>query len=132
SKESAYRTASVSGEGAQFRGLKISRLEAEMENVEIVPAGKPPLDRPWDDVRFLKMRTLRIKSLEVPSDSLRRFLEGRIPGLQISELSVSGRFWFKGKYRFIPVEGELSVRVEEARRRLVMEFKRAKIGPVHV
>lgn len=122
-----YPLARVQAAEGTLRGLKLLGPSVELEDALVVPAGDIKRSE-WDEVRFLKLKTLRVKKLAVDAKDLRTFLEGRIKGLAISKLELDRTIRLEGAYGRFPVVAEASVELKERPRRLVVTLLEARFG----
>jgi len=125
--DSSYDRSTATVGKANLRGLEISKLSIDMDGLELIPAGPTPKEKPWEDVRLLKLRTLHVRSVEIAADSLKKFLEARAAGLKLESLKLDGNVVAKGEFRGVPVEAALSMRTETTPHRLVFRLDRARI-----
>jgi hypothetical protein len=123
-----YPHAVVTAREAELRGLRLTRLAADLDDLLAVPVELPPGDE-WDDIRFLKLKTLRVRSLDVSEDALRSFLEARVKGLKLQAVTIDGTLKAAGSLRGFPLSVELSVELQQAPRALKLRIVSLRLGP---
>ncbi|MEK7858810.1 MAG: hypothetical protein AAB320_06665 [Elusimicrobiota bacterium] len=124
-QRSVYRWAKASAGVAKLRGITMSNLEVEMEDVLFVPVTSK--EGAWEDVRFLRLGRLRVKSLEVSGGSLRAFLESRVPHLRVDVLELEKTLKIRGTYRNMGVSAEAEMALEP--KALRIDLVAARLGP---
>jgi hypothetical protein len=118
----AYPLAKFSARELDVRGVRILHAAMEAEGLFFVSAAPVGADE-WDEVRLLKMKTLRVKSLSVSADALRAVLVERVKNLRLESLTLEGTVKASGAFRNIPISLELSVTLKnDAPRALLLRF----------
>lgn len=125
---SAYPDVSVAASEIELRKLKVKNVRLGMEDLLLVPSGSNADFDPWEDVRFLKMKKLKIKSLEITADDLRNFIEARVKGLRVSRLELDKTVRVGGSVRNIAFSAEASIALEQRPSRLVVTLTDIRIG----
>jgi hypothetical protein len=123
-----YPLAKVSARELDVRGLRVAGAAIEAEDVFFVSAAPPGGDE-WEEVRLLKLKTLRVRSLSMTAEALRGFLAERVKELKLDALRLDGTIKASGTFRNIPVAVELSVEHKtEAPRALLFRFVSLKLA----
>lgn len=126
---SAYKTAKVAAARVTVRGLVIRGLEAELEDVGLVPVYSGERSDEWVDARILKLGRLRLNSVELGAAELRAFLEARVKGLKVSSLTLDqGAVKAEGTWKGYKVSAEAALTLVDAPRRLKIDVRSAKFG----
>lgn len=122
-----YPQAVVSAGEVMLRGLRVEHPSLELDGVSLVPASKPPASE-WDDVRLLKMRRLRVRSMAIEGSDLKDFLEQRVRGLKIQSLVIDGTIKLDALYGSLAVSAELRPQLQANPPALVLRLVDAKAG----
>lgn len=125
---SAYPAVSVAASEIELRKLRVKNVRLGLEDLLLVPAGGSADSDPWEDVRFLKMRKLKVKALEISAEDLKRFLEDRVKGLRVGELKLDKTVQIKGTVRNIAFSAEASLELLSSPNRLVVTLTDIRIG----
>jgi hypothetical protein len=127
----AFRWAKASAASARWGGLRLAGLQAEAEDLLFEPVYELPSfprANTWGDVRFLKLGKLRIKTLRTDRESVRAFLESRLPGLRISGLELDRTAKLRGQLDGIRFAVEAAARLEASPPALRVEIVNAQLG----
>lgn len=119
---SAWKTTQVKAAKADIRGLVIGDIAAELEGFSftgLYEGGRGDYD--WNDLRLLRLTRVKVKSLSIAEEDLRKFLEKRVPGLTVTALkldkTLTASGTFRGKSFFVEAVPEL----DAAARRLKVD-----------
>lgn len=126
-----YPLAKIGAREAEVRGLRMTRLAVELEGLLAIPAvdmGDTSPDE-FDEIRFLKLRTLRVVSVDLTVDAVRSFLEARIKGLHIDSLELDGTLKLSGRLRSFGLSLELAPELQASPRALRLRLVSLKVGP---
>ncbi|MBI5625114.1 MAG: hypothetical protein HY924_15160 [Elusimicrobia bacterium] len=125
-----YGRIGITAKSVLLRDLSVTGLSAELEDVALVPlmSDLPAPQSFWDDVRFLKMHRLKIGSLAVGAEDLKRFLEKRVKGLSVKRLSLEDDVEIDATMKGIAVSARLSATLAESPRRLLLKVERFSLG----
>lgn len=127
-----YPRALVSARELELRGLRATGVRLELDGLLATSALPPPAD-PWEDVRLLKLKALRLRSLTITAADLRRFLEARVKGLRLDALSIDGAIAVSGRYRGMPVSAALTARLRGGSSgALALRLAALRLGPVRL
>jgi hypothetical protein len=126
-QRSVFRWAKVSAAEVRVGGLRLAGLQLELEDVAFQPLYEHGSNT-WGDARLLKLGKLRIKSLRADRESVRTFLEGRIPGLHLSALELDKTVKLRGQGESVHFAAEASVRLESSPPALRVEILNAQLG----
>ncbi|MBI5882403.1 MAG: glycosyltransferase family 39 protein [Elusimicrobia bacterium] len=123
-------TIGVTAQSVSIRDLAVSGLDAELADVMFVPlmTNMPASQSYWDDVRFLKMRRLKVRSLTVTAEDLKGFLEKRVNGLVIKSMALDKDISVDATVNGIAVQARVSVALLDSPRRLFLKVERAALG----
>ncbi len=121
-----YPLARVSASEATLRGLRVVRPDLEFEDALLVPAGDVKKSE-WDDIRFLRMKRLRVRGAVIEANDLRAFIEARAKGFIVSKLELDKTIRLDGAYKNASVSAEASVELRDAPRRLVVSVLAARV-----
>jgi hypothetical protein len=122
-----YPLAKVSVAEGQVRGLRVVNAAIEFEDVLLVPAGDVSKSE-WDEVRFLKLKTLRVKSASVLAADVRSFIESRVKGLTLEALDLDGTVKARGSFKGFPISAEASLEIKDNPKRLEIKIVDAQVG----
>lgn len=123
-----YPHAVVTARKAELRGLALTKLAVDLDDLLAVPVDLPPGDE-WNDIRFIKLKTLRLRSVDVSEDALRSFLEARVKGLKLEAVTIDGTLKASGSLRGFPLSVELSAELLQAPRALKLRIVSLRLGP---
>lgn len=124
-----YPRAEISARSIALRGLRAEHVDVEFDGLLAVPVLKPGEGDEWNEVRFLKLNTLRLRSLEISADALRQFLMDRVKGLTLDSLTLEGTVKASGSLRGLPVALELAPELQASPRALRLRVVSLKLGP---
>jgi len=118
SAQTEWTVTHLKADRAEVRDLVVRGLSADLDGFSFVglyEGGRG--DFGWDDLRLMRLRRVKVKSLSIDEADLKRFLEKRVPDLQVSALKLDGTLkasgsW-KGKSFFVEAKPEFD---SEARR----------------
>lgn len=125
---SQYERVGLSAQSAKYREVRLDRFAAELKNALAVPAQESFGGKLSEDVRFLKLGTLEIKSLGIEAEDLRQALQSRWKGWKIRKLELDHTVKFEAENRRLVFSGEAAVAVMEGPRRLVIRLTSATLG----
>ncbi len=131
-RRSVWRRATAEASEVNLRGLRLKDLRVEMKDVLFVPILRGGGQDDWVDVRFLRLGTLRIKSVQTDADALKSFLEERAKGLKISSLELDKTLKASGVFKNLSVAVELSAQLEQNPPGLRLGLRQARIGKTSV
>ena len=123
-----YPHAKISAREAEMRGLKLSKLAVELDGLLAISATDNVQDE-FDDVRFLKLKTLRVNSVDLPGEAVRAFLEARVKGLKIDSLELEGNLKLSGHLRGLGLAVELAPELQTSPRALKLRIISLRLGP---
>ena len=130
--KSVYKTIALEVGVLELRGLVLRGTSIELTNVGFIPVTKKDRDDDWADVRLLKLERLRINALDVGADELKAFLNSRVKGLQISEISLNKTVRIAGSYGGRPVVVESGLQLLESPRRLKIDLMSVNLAGISV
>ncbi|HVE13567.1 MAG TPA: glycosyltransferase family 39 protein, partial [Elusimicrobiota bacterium] len=116
---SVYPRARLEAASVSIDGLEIDHPSLELEDLGFVPVryeGKVAEASRKDsllDLRFIRLRRLRLLSGSVSEASLAAFLRDRVKGLEETRVTLEGTAAAKARIRGIPVQVELSAELPE-------------------
>ncbi|OGR94073.1 MAG: hypothetical protein A2V88_14460 [Elusimicrobia bacterium RBG_16_66_12] len=96
----AWKTTRVKAQLAEVRDLAVRGIEAELEGFSftgLYEGGRGDFE--WNDLRLMRLTRLKIKSLSIDEEDLRKFLEKRVPGLQVTALRLDATLKASGSFR---------------------------------
>lgn len=127
--QGVYSRVKVTAKSISLRGLVLTRAALELEGAALVPAGavRSANVSDWEDVRFLRLRRLTVRSAEVSAADLGRFLEERVKGLKIARLELDKTLRVEGSFGAFAAAGEVEIVRDEAKR-LKFTVKDARLG----
>jgi len=102
-------------------------LQVELEDLLFQPLYEHGSNT-WGDARVLKLGKLRIKSLRADRDSVRAFLEGKIPGLRISGVELDKTAKLRGRMGGLQFSSEVAARIEVLPPALCIEIVNVQLG----
>ncbi len=129
---SVFKKISISASEVQVRGVTVGPVEAELEDALFLhffetPPGEDA--KPYEDIRFLRMGRLRIKTLKADGDEVRKFLEQRVRSLKIERLEFEGqRIVFQGTLQNVALHLEIGLGFEDGGKRLAAKVERLGVG----
>ena len=115
----AWKAAVVKAAVAEIRGLAVRGIEAELEDFSFVgfyEGGRGDFD--WSDLRLMRLTRVKLKTLSIAEEDLRKFLEKRVPGLQVTALKLDGTLKASGSYKGKAFFIEAAPEFDPAARRL--------------
>jgi hypothetical protein len=115
---SSWKTAGMSVEEVNVRGLKIHGTAVELENFSLVTHYDTGAAYDWSELRAMRLDHLALRSLSIDAADLKVFLEKRVPGLKLSALTLEGTVKAAGTWNGHPVEAEAALELDRAGRRL--------------
>lgn len=122
-----FRWGKVSASEVRVGGLRLEGLQLEMEDLLFQPIFDYG-SKSWDDVRFLKLGKLRIKSLRTDRESVRAVLARMFPVLRISELELDAIVKLRGQLANIQLAAESAVSLESVPPALRVKLLYAQLG----
>ena len=134
-QRSVFRSAKASAAEFRVGALRLAGVRMEAEGLLFVPLyehGADTWGSLWGDLRFLKLDTLRIKSLRVSAESLRVVLEQRFKRLRISELELDKTVKLRGRLCGIQFSAEVAARLEASPPALRCDVIDARLGETPV
>jgi hypothetical protein len=113
-----------------IRDLDVTGLSAVLEGVAFVPlmTDLPTTQSAWDDVRFLKMRRLKLRTVAVSAEELKGFLEKRVKGIVVKNLTLDKDVELDATLNGIAVSLRASAALRDGPRRLVVKIERFSLG----
>ena len=126
-KRSAYRWAKVSASEIKLRGLRMTDALVEIDGFMVVPihSGDP---NNWEDLRFLKMDRLTVRSLRAEGADLRAFIESRAKGLRLTQFDLDKTLKVRGLVKGLTFSAELAAQVLTSPPGLRLDLRDARIG----
>lgn len=126
----AYPLARAQADAIELRGLQVERLAVELEDLALVPIKQPAVKKldEWDDVRFLRMKTLRIKSAFITAESLKKFLEDRVKGLKVEKIEMNHYVSIAAALNHISLSARASVELLASPKALRLRVEQARLG----
>ena len=132
---SAWTNARVSVGEVSVRGLKISNAAADLENFSLSMSswsanGVVMYD--LNEMRLMRLDRVTVRSLEVDAADLKTFLEKRIPGLKLDNLTLDGTVKASGTWNGRPVAAEAALELDQTAHRLKVSVLTASLLGVSV
>ncbi len=110
-KSASYPLADLRASSVRIRGLLLKNIHLQMKNLSLIPVFSKK--EKWDgEIRFLKMRELKVLSVNISSSALAGFLEARAPGLTINSISIDHELKIQAVWRKIPVSAEAAMNLQ--------------------
>ncbi|HAZ08865.1 MAG TPA: hypothetical protein DCZ01_10175 [Elusimicrobia bacterium] len=98
---SAWKTSSLKAERVDVRDLVVRGVAADLEGFSFSSLYEDVrgdlID--WNDVRLMRLTRLKVKRLSISEEDLRKFLEKRVPGLQIASLRLDATIKAEGSWQ---------------------------------
>ncbi|MBI4678330.1 MAG: hypothetical protein HY748_12185 [Elusimicrobia bacterium] len=125
-----FESVEVLAKEVSIRDLKVSGLDAVMEGVGFIPlaSNMPVAQSYWDDLRFLEMQRLKLKSLSVAAEDLKAFLEKRVKGLKVKSLGLEKDIVVDATIKGISVRLWLSAAMRDSPKSVVVSVERLDVG----
>jgi hypothetical protein len=125
--EGEYKTASVSAERLKIRGLQIEKVGLDLEGLSLVSAAEPG-EPEFDDVRFLKLRRLTLRSARISDSDLKYFLEARVKGLKVESIELEKTIKLSVQLAHLSLYAEVLPELKSDPQALVVTLLDARIG----
>ncbi len=131
-KKSAYETMTLNIGRLDIRGLILNGTNLDLTGVGFMPIARSEREGDWIDLRLLRLERLRINSLSVGAEELKRFLALRVKGLSIDELALDKTVRVVGRFKGKPVSAEAGVQLLDGPRRLKIDILSVRLGGLNV
>lgn len=125
---SQYEAMGVSATEAKYRDVALGHFAVEFKNVLAIPAQESAGGTLGEDLRFLKLGALKIKSLGINAEDLRQALQKGLRNWRLTRLELDKTVVFELQAQKIILSGEASVALLDAPRRLELSLIGAKMG----
>lgn len=123
-----YPLVKMTAASMELRSLKVSHPSIELVDAVVVPAGEGKKTAEWDEVRFLRLGTLKIDSAEISEPDLKAYLQERIKGLSIDKLTLDKTLAVSGRIGHFSFSLEAAVELLDGPRRLKVTLLSARLG----
>ncbi len=127
-KTFTYPTVDVTAKELVVRKLTVTDVALDMKDVRLMATIGRPAGLDFEDLRFLKLGRLKIRSARVTADDLRAFLESRVKGLKVSKFEIDGTLRVAAEARSLAFDGEFKLALARAPARLEVEVLRLSAG----
>lgn len=118
-RNSAFPLVMLSADRVDSQGLSLRGVTADLENFSFVPLYEGGLgDYAWDDIRLMRLDRVVVRSLQVDAADVKKYVEKRVPGLQLGGLTLDGTVKASGVWKGRPVAVEASLELDREARRL--------------
>jgi hypothetical protein len=114
---SAWPGVRVSADQLSIRGLKVSGVAADLQNFSLVNQYDLPVSD-WNEMRVMRLDKISVKSLSIQASDLKTFLEKRVPGLAVNDVTLDGTVKVSGSYQGRPVAAEAALELDKPGHRL--------------
>lgn len=131
-EKSVYKTMSINVGQLDVRGLILNDTNIDLIGVSFMPITKKGRDDDWVDIRLLRLERLRIHSLDVGAEELKKFLSARVKGLSVSELKLDNTVSISGSFNGKPVSAEAALRLLDSPRRLKIDILSVRLAGLSV
>lgn len=121
-EQGVYRRALLSAFKAKIAGLELGPVSLEFSELAFAPLAG------MDDLRFLRLKELRVLRAELASESLARYLERRVVGLKLERLELGRPARVQGRLHGLAfwAQASLTATSEALQARII----KARLGPV--
>jgi len=131
-EKSVYKTMSINVGQLDVRGLILNDTNLDLIGVGFMPITKKGRDDDWIDIRLLRLERLRIHSLDVGAEELKKFLNLRVKGLAVEELKLDNTVRISGAFNGKPVSAEAALKLLDEPRRLKIDIMSVRLAGLSV
>ncbi|HEX4048525.1 MAG TPA: hypothetical protein VH309_11850 [Elusimicrobiota bacterium] len=116
---SAWSRARLTADQVTVRGLKVKGVTADLDDLSLTTLSHNDIaEYDWNDMRLMRLDRVKVDGLEIDAADLKAFLESRVPGLELSSLTLDGTVKAAGTLYGRPVSAEAALRLDGPGRRL--------------
>ena len=130
--KSVYKSMALDVGELDVRGLILRGTDLELTNVGFVPITKKDREDDWIDIRLLRLDRVKINALDVGAEELKVFLNERVKGLSISEITLNKTLRVSGTYSGKPIAAEAALQLLDNPRRLRIDIRSVNLAGVSV
>jgi hypothetical protein len=130
---SSWGDVALSADRIDIRGLSVRGVAADLRNFSFVPMYETSAGNfDWNDVRVMRVDGVVVRSLQVDAADLKSFLEKRVPGLKLDELTLERTIKASGYWNGKPVSVEAALVLDKAARRLKVDVLSASLFGINL
>lgn len=100
------------------RGLKVTGVSADLKNFSLVTQYDTGAIYDFNEVRLMRLDRVAVRGLTIEAADLKTFLEKRVPGLKVDDVTLEGTVKVSGSYRGKPVSAEAALELDKPGHRL--------------
>jgi hypothetical protein len=116
---SAWKNARASVGDVSVRGLRVRGAAADLEDFSFATIDRYGVaEYDWNDIRLMRLDRVTVRGLEIDADDLKVFLEKRVPGLKLDNLTLDGTVKASGTWNGRPVAAEAALELDRTGHRL--------------